>query len=265
MIRNLRVATAGLVSLAAAASGVLLTPAQAVPFGNLTLTVSAAPGTTAQGPGEFDLGGDSTVDISIEQVDGGRAVTVPGPSLALSSAIQFPSYRDSATYYPRAALGLTPAFGQALSPESSDFKYGAVFRLDETSSGGTLDDGDNLFQRGLYGEGSQFKLQLDHRYPSCLVRGSAGRVGVRSQAEVTPNEWYRVTCSRIGFEVTVAVTPYGGGDTERTSTSGGTGTLTFDASLPASIGGKLGRSGSIAANASDQFNGAVAKVWIKRL
>ena len=264
MIRNLRAATAGLVSLAAAGSGVLLTPAQAVPSGSMTLTVSAAPGTAVRGAGQFDISGDSTVDISLKQVDGGRVVTVPGPSSALPSAIQFPSYTDSATY-PRATLALTPATGQALSPESSNFEYGAVFRLDETSSGNTRDNGDNLFQRGLYGEGSQFKLQLDNRYPSCLVRGSAGRVVVRSQVRVTPDSWYRVTCSRTDFTVTVAVTSYGGGDTESTSASGQTGMLTFDASRPASIGGKLSPSGSIAANASDQFNGAVAKVWIKRL
>lgn len=264
MIRNLRVATAGLVSLAAVGSGVLLTPAQAVLSGSMTVTVGAAPGTTAQWAGQFDIGGDSAADISIEQVDGGRAVTVPGPSMALPSAIQFPSYSDSATY-PRAAIGLTPTVGQALSPGSSDFEYGAVFRLDETSSGDTLDNGDNLFQRGLHGEGSQFKLQIDHRYPSCVVSGSAGRALVRSQVKVTPDEWYRVTCTRIGSEVTVAVTSYGSGDIESTSTIGGTGTLTFDASRPASIGGKLSPSGSIAANASDQFNGAVAKVWIKGL
>lgn len=264
MIRNLRVVTAGLVSLAAAGSGVLLTPAQAVLSDSMTLTVAAAPGRTAQWAGQFDIGGDSAIDIDIEEVEGGRAVTVPGPSMALPSAIQFPSYSDSATY-PRAAIGLTPTAGQALSPESSNFEYGAVFRLDQNSSGDTLDNGDNLFQRGLHGEGSQFKLQLDHRYPSCVVSGSAGRVLVRSNAKVTPDEWYRVTCSRIGSEVTVAVTPYGSGDTENTSTSGGTGTLTFEPSRPASIGGKLTRSGSIAANASDQFNGAVAKAWIKRL
>jgi hypothetical protein len=41
--------------------------------------------------------------------------------------------------------------------------------------------------------------------------------------------------------------------------------LTFPASTPASIGGKLNPSGTVVSSATDQFNGAVANVWANRL
>jgi hypothetical protein len=82
---------------------------------------------------------------------------------------------------------------------------------------------------------------------------------------VTPDEWYRATCTRVGDKVTVAVTEYSGGTTNRDDDSGDIGTLSFPASRPASIGGKLNAAGEMIDGASDQFNGAVAKVWIEQL
>jgi hypothetical protein len=64
--------------------------------------------------------------------------------------------------------------------------------------------------------------------------------------------------------VSVAVTPYAGGDTDRSEDSGEIGSLSFPSSRPASIGGKLNASGEMVQRSSDQFNGAVAKVWVER-
>lgn len=135
---------------------------------------------------------------------------------------------------------MTPTSGDALSPGASDFAYGAVFRLNATSSGRSIDNGDNLFQRGLYEDSSQFKLQLDHGYPSCLVRGSAGQVFASSSTNVTPDKWYRATCTRVGSKVTVQVVPYGSNVTPLSAVANGSsGTLTFPSSQPAAIGGKV--------------------------
>jgi len=209
------------------------------------------------------VSGDTAVDVGVVDLDGGRVRTVAGPGLGLPLAMGFPAYGDAT--YPRAVVSMTPTSGQALSPGASDFKYGAVFRLDGTSSGDTVDNGDNLFQRGLYFEDSLYKLQLDHGRPACMVKGSAGRVVAKLDDKVTPDRWYRATCARVGDQVSVAVTPYDGGETVRNESSGDIGTLSFPSSRPASIGGKLNASGGMVERASDQFNGAVAKVWIERL
>ena len=209
-----------LISLAVACFGALGTVnAQAATTSSLALRATGTTGTIVTGADQFAVDGDTAVNISVAGVSGGHATVVAGPDSALPSAVKFPSYVSSGTY-PRAVVRLTPTSGDALSPGSSDFAYGAVFRLDARSSGRSIDNGNNLFQRGLYSDSSQFKLQADGGYPSCLVRGSSGRVFVASSTKVTPDKWYRVTCSRVGSRVTVQVTPYGGGATVSKVVSG---------------------------------------------
>lgn len=263
MIREVRRATVALVSLAAVTSGAVLTGAHADSTDVLSLTADGVVGTVVGGVEQFAVDGDTDIDIDVVDVDGGRLRLGPGPGL-LESALRFPSYSASSDS-PRAVLSLTPASGRALSPGSADFAYGGLYKLDATSSGSSDDNGDNLFQRGTWSEGSMFKLELDRGYPTCVVQGSAGRVAVHSSTKVQPDEWYRTTCSRVGTVVTVSVTPYdGSSDTVQTVETGVVGDLTFPASRPASVGGKLDASGQLMRNASDQFNGSVARVWIDR-
>ncbi len=231
---------------------------------SLTMSAVGTPGTIVTGPDQFSVGGDTPVRIAVARISSGNAKVVAGPD-ATTRAIEFPSYVKSGTY-PRAVVTATPTSGDALSPGASDFEYGAVFRLNATSSGRTIDNGDNVFQRGLYEEPSQFKLQLDHGYPSCLVRGSAGQVFASSSLKVTADRWYRATCSRVGTRVTVQVAPYGSTAAPVSAVANGSsGTLTFPATEPAAIGGKVTRTGAVVSSATDQFNGAVANVWVNRI
>ena len=252
-------------SCAVACAGALaVVSAQAASTSSLALQATGTTGTIVTGADQFAVDGDTTVAVSVASLSGGSVKVVTGPDSALPRAVQFPSYVSSGTY-PRAVVRLTPQSGDALSPGSSAFEYGAVFRLNATSSGRSIDNGNNLFQRGLYADRAQFKLQIDHGYPSCQVKGSAGRVYARSSIKVTPDVWYHATCSRVGSRVTVGVTRYGGSATTVSKVVGGsTGTLTFGSSVRASIGGKLTSSGAVVASSTDQFNGAVARVWISR-
>jgi hypothetical protein len=205
------------------------------------------------------------VRVALAAVDGGRLNVVAGPDQTLARAWQFPTYRAAGTY-PRASVSLTPTSGEGLSPGASDFRYGAVFRLDSSSSGRAADNGDNIFQRGRYTEPSMFKLQVDHGFPSCLVKGSQGPVLVQSSVKVTPGAWYSATCSRVGSTLTVTVLRYGqDGSAVRDVGVGSSGTLSFSANRAASIGGKLVTSGTGVASSSDQLNGAVAEVSVNRL
>ncbi|MET0997183.1 MAG: LamG domain-containing protein [Marmoricola sp.] len=231
---------------------------------SLTLRAAGSNGAAVTGSGHFAVGGDTAVSIAVARVSGGNAKVVAGPDSS-TRAVEFPAYVTSGTY-PRAVVRVTPTSGGGLSPGAANFEYGAVFRLNATSSGRSIDNGDNLFQRGLYQDRAQFKLQIDRGYPSCLVRGSAGRVYASSRTKVTPNKWYRATCSRVGAKVTVKVVAHGStAAPASTVVNGSSGTLVFPASQPAAIGGKVTASGAVATSATDQFNGAVANVWVNRL
>jgi len=261
-----RAVAGSLVSLAVVGAGALeIATAQAATTGSLTLQPRGTVGTIVTGVGQFDVGGDTAVNIAGAKLSGGNLKVVAGPDSVRPRAVQFPSYVGSGTY-PRAVLRLNPVSGYALASGASDFEYGAVFRLDARSSGRSIDDGNNLLQRGLYSGPAQFKLQVDGGYPSCSVKGSAGRVSVSSVTKVAADRWYRAECSRVGSRVSVSVAPYGGtGTTSSRSASGSSGTLSFQSSVPASLGGKLTSTGAVVSGATDQFNGAVARAWVRRL
>jgi hypothetical protein len=134
------------------------------------------------------------------------------------------------------------------------------------SSGRTIDDGNNLFQRGLSSDASMFKLEVDDENATCTVKGSAGEVIVRSDVTISPGAWYRATCTRTADQVAITLTPQEpGGKSASAVTPGASGTLTFPPGMPASIGGKLDKSGEIVLAGSDQFNGAVALVKCRRI
>ena len=254
-----------LVSVVVVCAGALeVATAQAASTSSLTLQPRGAIGTTVTGAGQFDVGGDTTVNISVAKLSGGNLKVVSGPDSARPRAVQFPSYVGSGTY-PRAVLRMNPDSGYALAPGSSDFQYGAVFRLDARSAGRSIDNGNNLLQRGLYSSPAQFKLQVDGGYPSCSVRGSAGRAYVRSGLKIAADRWYRAACTRVGSRVTVSVRPYGGATTVSRSVTHSSGSLSFKSSMPTSIGGKLTASGAVVSSATDQFNGAFANAWVRRL
>jgi hypothetical protein len=240
-----------------------LQPAAAAGSDALRVTASGDPGTTVTGSGQFVSSGDSAADVDVSRISGGRLAVVDGPSSHLPSAVQFPSYVDEGTY-PRAVLSLTPRSGGALAPGADDFSYGAVFRLDATSSGRSEDNGDNIFQRGLYADTSMFKLQVDKGHPSCMVSGPDGRVSVVSSVAVDRGTWYRATCTREGDRLRIDTMVYGESSSVHETATGSAGRLSFPASRPASVGGKLLASGEVVADSTDQFNGAIAKVFVTR-
>jgi hypothetical protein len=227
---------------------------------SLQITADGEPGVRVTGSDQFEVRGHDAVAVDLATLSSGDATVVYGPSRDLPRAIEFPKYVRSGTY-PLAVVKVTPTSGQALDPENAEFRFAAVFRLDSTSSGRRIDDGDNVFQRGLASDASMFKLEIGRDRPACTVKGSAGEVSVRSETAVRPGGWYRATCTRRSDGLAITVKPYESGASPTTAaTSGPTGRLTFSPGQSASIGGKLYKSGEVVADASDQFNGAVALV-----
>lgn len=153
------------------------------------------------------------------------------------------------------------------TPRSSPFSFGATFNLDRTNAGTSADNGNNLLQRGLYSDDTQYKIQVDHDRVSCRVSGAAGAVRVRAGRDVRPRVWHRVRCIREGSTVTlVLVELTSDGPVRRTwSRTGATGDLAFSAQPPLSLGGKVESSGKLATASADQFNGRVDNVFFRRL
>jgi hypothetical protein len=225
--------------------------------GDLGAAVTGAELVAARGAG--------TVIVRPTSLFDGVATVTNGPDDDLPRAVDFPRYARSGTY-PVSVIKVAPTSSQALAPSGYDFRFGAVFRINTMSKGRAIDDGDNIFQRGLNSTESMYKLDIANNRAVCVVRGEAGEVMVRSETPIDSETWYRATCTRTANQVSITVALHGGapGPT-RAVTEGATGTLNFPLHLPASIGGKLYESGVIVGVESDQFNGAVALVKYRRL
>jgi hypothetical protein len=137
--------------------------------------------------------------------------------------------------------------------------------VSEDSGPGGRDNGDNLVQRGLFDQRAQYKVQLDHRIPSCRVKGSLGAVSVSSSVRrVRPGVWYRVRCVRAGNRLSIVLTAWSssGRTKTRDSKTGPIGSVAPRPRVPISIGGKLAQRGVID-DASDQFNGRIDNVVVR--
>lgn len=210
--------------------------------------------------------GTARVTVEVVSRDGGEVQVARGRDDEL--VLDFPAFDAQDQRPPRAVVRVTPAGGGAdpLAPGDADFSFGAEFRIDAESKGTKVDNGDNLVQRGLASDPSQYKLELDGDRPACRIRGSAGDVQVRLEEQVLPGTWYAATCSRSADSVELTVMEYGlYGRTEEFSVTqtGPTGTLAWPkAQTPVSVGGKLAADGQVIRSATDQFNGLVTAPFL---
>lgn len=242
----------------------------------LSLTVSgsaAAPATVAE----------QDVLLRFDAATGHRFSTVPvsGSAGARASAVSHAggvvmaahgqSGQGAVADFPAAARGSRapaavvavhgPSGTDVLAPGSRSFTFGADFKLDPEDTG--VDGGDNLVQRGLADDAGQYKLELDGQRPTCVVKGSLGKVTVRSAIRVNRGVWYRVQCRRDGNAVRIILHRVGG-STTTTTARGATGFVrTKRASTPLSVGGKLTPAGAVATWSTDQFNGLVDNAFLR--
>lgn len=162
----------------------------------------------------------------------------------------------------------------ALAVGSQRLEFGADIVLDggTTAVAGSTDDGNNVVQRGLYNDNAQFKLEVDGDRPRCRVKGSGSSVDVGAATSIAPRRWYRLRCVRPSGSntVTLTVTPIAADGTFGTpvarsrTASGSIGSLGFARDVPLTVGGKLNRSLALASPSSDQFNGLIDNVVLRR-
>jgi hypothetical protein len=217
----------------------------------------------------FANSGNAVLGISVVR-DHGGVLTDGNPRVRPleDRAIRYPRH-SSEVNAPHAVVQVVDRRGSDdLSPGSRTFRFGADFVLDrvsEDSGSGGRDNGDNLLQRGLFDQGAQYKVQLDHRVPSCRVKGSLGVVSVSSSVQrVRPEVWYRVRCVRVGSQLSIVLTAWSSsGQTKtRDSATGPIGAVSPRRSVPVSIGGKLAER-DVINHASDQFNGRIDNVVVR--
>lgn len=216
---------------------------------------------------DFVNRGGARLQIAVVSADGGTVGATAGRSASDGQAVRFPP-TDPTAPAPRAVIQATNVGGSdLLDPVGRRFEYGTDFTLDATSADldpKSIDDGDNLMQRGRYDDVTQYKLEIDHRQPICRVKGRRGEVTVVAGTQVEPDRWYRARCIRTADGVAVSVSWWnadGSLATRTFSKAGATGDMTTEAaSVPLSVGGKLGANG--VAGDADQFNGRLDNTYV---
>ncbi len=198
--------------------------------------------------------------VTVVGVEGGGIERAPGR--ATGSAARFPSGAE-AEQGALAALSVTDE-ERRLVPGGDDFMLGADVKLTEEPHRTPRDDGDNILQRGLFGSGGQYKLQLDDGRPSCRVQGDAGEALVKLPKRLKPDRWYRIRCERTAQRVTIfaARLPV---DEDTTWDSATTWAITGEVNTvaPISIGAKVNIREELVQPAPDQFNGILDNVTVK--
>ena len=213
--------------------------------------------------------GSANVSVTVVTANGGR-LRARHVKTTDSRVADYPSY-DGRSNGPRAVVSILPTGGgDELEPLAAPFRFGVDARLDTKNQGTSSDDGNNLIQRGLFSDAAQYKIQEDSRTLSCRVKGQSGALMVASTVRPQPKTWYRIRCARNvvsgGDRLMIAVrTIRGPGSfgpvTKTWSTTGAIGSLSFSASTPLSVGGKLTGPAAIHP-ASDQFNGMLDNAYL---
>jgi hypothetical protein len=211
---------------------------------------------------QVEASGPGDPEVTLVRAHGGELRA--GRAEDGTAAFRFPAHA-AGRRAPVAILALTSPDPGWLQPDDGELVFGADLAVDAVSDGTTSDNGDNVVQRGLFGAPAQFKLQVDHRRPSCLVRGDAGMVLAKSSVTLEPESWYRVTCRRAGDEVGVTVSRLEQGsevDTQVDSEHGEIGAVSFPSGTFVSIGGKLGPDGGPVRDATDQYDGSLRRIHV---
>lgn len=210
--------------------------------------------------------GDAVLRVGVVSADGGVVTSAPGRTSGDGQAVRFPTF-DHTAPAPRAVVQVTNAdANDHLNPGDARFEFGTDFVINATTADldpASIDDGDNLVQRGRYDDVTQYKLEIDHGQAICRVKGRAGQVTLVGGTQLEADRWYRVRCGRDGTDVTVSVgswTPDGSLTTQSYSKSGPTGDMATTPAVPLSLGGKLGENG--VASDADQFNGLLDNTYL---
>lgn len=241
---------------------VVAAPSLAVPQGaELTLTFDDVVGVGSVLP-STSSGGSEEATVSIITAAGGRVLVEDGPT---GTAARFPAVSPTGVDAAAAVVVRPTGVTGGLTPGSRDFTFGADVAVDEFSESAT-DNGDNVLQRGLAEDESQYKLQVDHGRPSCRIAGGGVSALVEADLTMDRQQWYRIRCRRNGGMLSLTVSRWDGVTFVGSSTWQELSSVTeidfAGADTPISVGAKVDEGVQIPRRASDQLNGAVDNVFV---
>lgn len=207
--------------------------------------------------------GRAHVQLRVVTANGGTLAWAEG--LGAGMALRTPPFAPEGPV-PAAALLATTTAGDddPLSPGRRAFTLAVDVAADPPEAGRPDDDGDNLVQRGRYGEGlAQYKLQLDHGVPSCRIAGTEGVAELAAPDPVTPGGWYRLTCTRTADQVRLVVLDLEAGSQVLVDEVAevDVGDVVLDG-VPVSVGAKADDGGRLDLAGLDQFHGVIDRVVI---
>jgi hypothetical protein len=212
--------------------------------------------------------GKSALGVSLRSANGGHLMARKA-TFTKSRVADFPNY-VSGGGAPKAVIGVVNRGSDRLAPGSHPFTVGIDFKIDAVAIG-SVDDGNNLLQRGNYGSPSQYKLQVDKGHIGCRIKGRSGAALLVATSSVSSSTWYRVSCSLQHVqgggqrEVLVIRTLDKRGRAHALETVTSTtqvGPLPFPVKRPMSIGGKLKDSLRLP-NRVEQFNGRLDNAFFR--
>lgn len=207
--------------------------------------------------------GDARVRLEVVTANGGNLTWAEGRGAGM--ALRTPPFAPDGLV-PAAAVLATPAGGgdDVLSPGRRTFRLEVDLEADPPEAGRDGDDGDNLVQRGRYGEGvAQYKLQLDHGIPACRVAGTEGQAELAADDPLRPGRWYRLTCTRTADEVRLVVLDLEAGSLKVVdeSVAVDVGDVALEG-VPLSVAAKVGDDGRLDPAGLDQFHGVIDRVVV---
>jgi hypothetical protein len=265
-------AVVGAAGCRASASTPAHEPTSTPPGSTLRITFAGTPGARLTAA-DVRVAGDIPVTVTLASSHGGTIKTHDVDAEGVGSrAARFPRLDPTREAGASAVLVSSRGSDDELDPGDRAFSYGATVRLDkrsESDAAGSADNGNNVLQKGLFLDPTQYKLQVDHGFASCRVAGSAGTLTVRSRVAIQPAVWYRLACARTQDSLTIAVhelTTKGSEIVDHQVARGVTGRISpEEGSTYLSLGAKVIASGAIPASSTDQFNGLVGSVFVNIL
>lgn len=202
--------------------------------------------------------GDATV--TQENFFGG-ALTLVTSFRGNGQAIQFPA-STGGEEEPGVGLVAFAAAAPLPNPGTAPFGFGADVRFDDIGAATANDNGDNVIQRGLAADPTQYKLQVDKGAPSCTVTGAGGRLIIKGDT-LENGLWYRLACLLDADGLTLTVTDLDAQTTAEFAAPGTVGAVSFAEDVPVAIGRKAGPDGAGIIDQPDQFNGTMDAIWIR--
>lgn len=195
-----------------------------------------------------------------EQTFFGGSLRVVKSHAGSGQAIQFPAFSDAEE---EPGVGLV-AMGRAEelpNPGTAAFGFGADVYFDVIGAASDADNGDNVLQRGLASDPTQYKLQVDDGVPSCSVTGADDRLMIKGEA-LDATRWYRLACHLDAEGLQLVVTALDDQTVAEFAAPGAVGAVEFPEDIPIAIGRKAATGGIGIKKQPDQFNGTLDSVWI---